>query len=280
MSYYKIKRISIKSNGKLSVCAADSSMSPATYFTSKYDGTVAEFLASAYEGNFHLNKTKGNYEYARILEAISGVMEMFDKAGITWEEAYTYKLMDIRRKGLQLVTEAYAKRILENDWSDPKKFGVSLGLELYPIVLEAVKELEAAQKRDRENGIIRITCAAYSIFCDADGKDYDLLLERGTEEFLLAPNEDYKGGVLRTKPEKIIRMDTKTDDLYVWLSFSGTGYTLDELIERHPNAAKSKEIVMDKARRTQLVIKQVEARGLRLKDGVEPYKGYRQEVAA
>ena len=75
-------------------------------------------------------------------------------------------------------------------------------------------------------------------------------------------------------------MDVKTDDLYVWLSFSGTGYTLDELIERHPNVAKSKEIVMDKARRTQLVIKQVEARGLRLKDGVEPYKGYRQEVAA
>ena len=228
--YYKVKNIRLKKNGRISITAAESNVRPITYFTMEYRGDLVDLLYSIVEGNFHLQNTKSNYPYIKVIKTMETYVEMLDHYGLTWDTQWRYDLKD-REKALRIACSMYAKRIAANDWTNPESFGRTLGLKLAEVIEEGRKNIEKAKEKDRKEGIIRIDCAAKSIFAG-----YDLLLPANQNNgYILAPEEDYDNkGTLKTDPKKIVALGRDSEDLYSFLSFTGVDLSMDEYILRYP----------------------------------------------
>ncbi len=237
--FYKTKNIRIKKNGAISLTVADSSIRPLTYFTTEYKGTVGNLLKDIYEGNFHLGYSKSNTVYRSIMNAINYIVDnAINKAGLTWEDAYYYKIPQ-RDQAISMICDAYAVRIEKNDFSNGKAFGEALGTKIEPVISEGLKLLADTKKNDAQNGVYRISCAAQSIF-SKDEVVYDLLQPYGEDDFMLAPSTDYKNGVLRTDNSKIVSLGKNSGNLYPFLSFSGINLTKKALIDLKP---EKKEVI-------------------------------------
>ncbi|MBO5550426.1 MAG: hypothetical protein J5966_00575 [Lachnospiraceae bacterium] len=266
--YYKIKAIKRKKNGKYSVTAAESNVRPITYYTTEYSGTAADILRNVFTGDWHLNNTKNNVLYSQIESAIRDIIRnVFDANGIDLESQFTYGLDD-RDKGIYEACRMYAERLESGIFSNSQAFGKELGEKLFSILETAQKNLADAKKKDKENGIIRISTASVSVF-----EGYDLLFEaeptgRGP---MLAPQEDYKPGVLQTDPDKIIWLGKQAEDLYAFLSFSGVDLTYKEYAERAPHKA---DVIRAKYERVVDVVENAWKQGARLRIGHTPFKGY------
>lgn len=267
--YYQTRAIRVKKNGKVSVTAADSNVRPLRYFTSEYRGTLGELLASIYEGNFHLANNQGLYVYNKFMNAISDLMMLFDKSGLDWETCYRYGIQE-RRDGLQVICDAYAERIITNDFSDPQGFGQALGEKLDKIILLGQNSLLEKKQQDKDENITRIQCAAYSIFNGL------VLLETINNEWILAPEKDYGGnGILQTMDNNIIHLNANTANIYPYLSFTGVNLSRADILSKFSDRATTEKKLDD----VDKIVSDVLATGAEFRGDARPYIDYK-EVAA
>ncbi len=267
MSYYRVRTVRLKKNGTISITAADNNVRPLEYFTTEYKGSLAEFLYSVFEGNFQIAPNKGNELFTRVLREIERLGKLFDEAGLDFSTQFTYKLTD-REDAIREACEMYAERMKTNDWSNPESFGRTLCVKIMRAIERGQENLVEAKKRDLENGVVRISCAAYSIF-----EGYDLLKPKDENNgFILAPQEDYNNcGVLKTNPENIIRLGQESDDMYVFLSHTGLGRSMQDYINMiDPRNADNVRTQFAKVSR---MVQGLLDKGLRLKTGVSPFEG-------
>ncbi len=268
--HYKTRAVRIKKNGAISVTAADSNVYPVTYYTSEYHGTLADFLVSVSEGNFRLANNKANHVFVVAADYMETIGNLLDKNGLDFRTCFTYGLGE-RNKAMRFVAERWAERILSNNWAEVEGFSEAIGNYTADMIKEGQRHLKEIKQKEKEEGIIRISCAAYSIF-----EGYDLLAERENgDEFMLAPEEDYHGGKLKTDPKKIIRLGRESRDMYAFLSFTGLGMSLDEYIAKKP---EMEERIRERFAAVDTVVKKVLERGLTLSHA--PYKGYEERRAA
>ena len=271
--YYKIKSIKVLKDGTIKLTAAASNVCPITYEKSDFKGTMGELLCLVRSGDFHLNNTKSNEKYIKMMYAINHIVETnLDANGLDFDSCMVYGITE-RDEAIKLICDSYADRLLRDDYSDPIGFGRKLGEKVAEILF---KGLEAMKKRiaaDKEQGIVRVTCAAYSIFEDKDGVVYDLLqpYESG-DEFVLAPKDDYDNrGVLQTDPSKIIRLGKGSGNYYAFLSGSGISLSREDYVKSIPKAQDEIEKMFDNVDRYVAVALNA---GLKLIDGKTPYAGY------
>ena len=122
MSYYKVKRMSVnKKTGKATVCVADSSLRPLTYFTAEYakDKDLEEKLTCACEDllNGNLQPTKsakstGGISMPNILGKMVSLCRIAENTSLDRD----LKLGEDRWRGLcRLVSEKFGARILKGD---------------------------------------------------------------------------------------------------------------------------------------------------------------------
>ncbi len=268
MSYEKVKSIRVKKDGSISVTAASNNVFPITYETCEFKGTMAELLEQINSGNLRLNNNKSNYKYMKVASAIDYIVrQLLDTTeGLGFEDQIHYRLDD-REKIIKVICEHYAERILNNDFSDGTGFGRKLGEIIEPMIYEGKKNYERRVKQDESEGVIRMDCAAWSIF-----EGYDLLHPYGKNEgFLLAPKEDYKGGVLRTDPKNIIPLGPESEELYGFLSFEGINISEEDYAA---NYKVDPELIAGKFRMVDAIVKKAWEAGAYLRAGVEPYKGF------
>ena len=267
MSYYIARRISVKKGGKITISAADSSLRPLHWFISEYKGTVADLLYSINKGNIQPYRN-ANKTIQSVSDAISEIEKMVGNKGLTWDEMFRYKLKD-RDEIIRYACECYADRVLRNDWSDPEGFAEKLGTVIADKIIEGLKSLKEAKEKDKLEGVIRISCAAYSLW---DG--YDLLMPYESKcGWILAPTKDYHGGELRTDFKNIIPLGEESEDLYAYLSFDGANISLEEYLAKARNEEEKKRI-RDKFARVDKIVQMVRENGLSLPKGKQPYKGY------
>lgn len=264
MSYYKVRAVRLKKNGKLSVTAACNNIRPLTYFTSDYNGTVADFMVSVSEGNFHLADNKANHAFVVVADYMEEIGRLLDKNGLDFCTQFEYGLTD-RERAMRYAAEKWAERITSNNWSDASAFGKDIGNYVADVIAAGQKNLREVKQKEKEEGIIRISCAAISIF-----EGYDLLVERENgDEFMLAPEEDYHGGKLKTDPKKIIHLGREGRDMYAFLSFTGLGMSLDEYITNKPEMEKR---IRERFAAVDQTVRMALDAGLTLAH--VPYKGY------
>ena len=273
MSYYRVKNITIKKDGSISMVVADNNTRPITYFRSDYHGSVADLLGSIYDGNFHLNKTKSLEKFAQINDALSKLMKTLDNAGLTWEkETIIYKLDD-RRKYLSLACEMFADKLTGKFQGNNAEFNAILNGKLSEIIIKGQQNLKDRKEKDKAEGIIRVPCAAVSIFTDRAGNEYDLLMPYESENgFILAPAKDYNNaGILKTDPKNIVELGEESKKLYHFLSFSGVGISFEECIE---SGLYRTDEIKAKFKNVHVCIQKAHDAGLILKTGVTPYENY------
>lgn len=267
MGYYRLKSIAVSKDGKVSVTAADNNTRPITYFKSEYRGTLGDLLLSIHEGNFKLNNTKPNEKYFITEEVINSMMRSFDQAGLDWSTCFEYKLGD-RNNGAKMICDALAGRMLSGEGYDDE-YLVELEEALSLYIVSGIKNLEETKANDAANGRIRCSCASYSIF-----EGLDLLFPKDGGEALLAPQEDYKAGILETDSKNIIRLGEESRNLsilYPCLSFTGINSSVDDVKRRNPG--KEDDIEKEFKALNEIIKKAINA-GAVMKTDVAPYIGY------
>ncbi len=269
MSYYRLKTISISKDGKINVTAADNNTRPITYFKSEYRGTLGDLLLSIHEGNFKLNNTKPNEKYFITEEVIYSMMRGFDKVGLDWSTCFEYKIGD-RNNGAKMICDALAGRMLSDEGYDDEYLAeLEEALSLY--IVSGLKNLKKVKEEDNAKGRVRCSCASYSIF-----EGLDLLFPKDGGEALLAPQEDYKAGILETDPKNIIRLGEESRNLnilYPCLSFTGINSSIDD-VKRRPHNIGMEDAVEREFNILNDIIKKALDAGAVIKAGVTPYVGY------
>lgn len=277
MSHYKVKAIHRKKDGTITVCAADSSLRPLSYQTCKYHGTLADLLHSINDGNFQLHNSQVNEPYIEVEKAIDKLIKIgLTDRGLTLDVAYKYKIQD-RADAIQFLCEEFAKVLESGDienLEDPGAFGKMLADGVAERTEAALQKIEDIKAADEQNNIVRISCAAKSIF-----EGLDLLYPCDTNDgFILAPEKDYSNnGILQTEKENIISLGKESNDLYAYLSFDGVGFTMTELLEKCPDQTDN---YLSKFKRVDVCVKRALEGGAKMKEGVTPYRGYTIQTSA
>ena len=256
MSYEIVKSATPLKDGTVMITAACNNCRPLSFNRYQYHGDLAGFIESCVEGNFKLRKSV-RFTIREAVEKAERLMKKVQDAGLSWEDCFRYEIGDRNLILKFACRELYAPEVLGEIVQVGK-----IADTISEMINVGRKNLAEAKEEDIRLGKIRMSCASYSIF---EGHTLLWEYEPSGKGPLLAPSDDYKGGILQTAPENIVWLGAEADDLYSYLSFTGLALTREECAEKFG---------AEKIDRVDAVIARALAAGLKLR--ATPYTDYKR----
>ena len=251
MSYYAVKSVSFdEKNNCIRMTVADSSIRPFNYFSTEinqpekpYKEKVSEFFMNCMDGNYHLSKVnKKAYKiYATACDIYKKCSSKFKEVtGQTLFDASCSYNCDYDCQMERFIADNFCVIALCSRTSSDAYLTLAESVmnKAKNLICQFNKDLTMKNKSDKENGIVRISCASHSPLFNGL-----LVLVSNENEVIVCGEENYTSGKLRNADNTAINFGSANwQVLHDMLHGAYTGYDRKTLAKHEPTLSAIERI--------------------------------------